>query len=474
MDKKIEKYLYLLFGFFLLLESFGLFYRYPAAEQLGISINVLNYGSFYPEIVNEKFYPASSYFPGFSLIIYLLRFLIPDYFLMEFISIISVLSIFFFFYISKKISEETFKNKINYDNFWLIAIILCLWPCRYWLWYAAQLKSDILAFGLIFFSIYLIKPYLQKGKIKFDLVFFLISILILLFAASIKQQSVFVLFALFFYSILNRNLYFKIFSFISLLGILLLYFYFYNYENLWFFNVSRYSVDRFLTINEFIKINYIAFIRIFLFLLFVFACFYEKLVLINFKSKVNFLKKNLKKNFWIYLCISFSATGTISFFKIGSNSANFELSIIVFTIFIFYFLSDFKKKILNFLIIALLFMEIPNIYVSFKHYIDSKHMQNSILNNIKGKNLKILTSDNVMFSSFLISKNNHIYSFDTAQSLYRINNQGDFKSFFLDKNDLLHYDFIILSKDKINHVNLKNFEILSSEFFGNIYKKKIE
>ena len=101
-------------------------------------------------------------------------------------------------------------------------------------------------------------------------------------------------------------------------------------------------------------------------------------------------------------------------------------------------------------------------------------MQNSILNNIKGKNLKILTSDNVMFSSFLISKNNHIYSFDTAQSLYRINNQGDFKSFFLDKNDLLHYDFIILSKDKINHVNLKNFEILSSEFFGNIYKKKIE
>ena len=97
MDKKIEKYLYLLFGFFLLLESFGLFYRYPAAEQLGISINVLNYGSFYPEIVNEKFYPASSYFPGFSLIIYLLRFLIPVYFLLEFISIISVLSLFFFF-----------------------------------------------------------------------------------------------------------------------------------------------------------------------------------------------------------------------------------------------------------------------------------------------------------------------------------------------------------------------------------------
>ena len=47
----------------------------------------------------------------------------------------------------------------KFENYWLIVILLCLWPCRYWLWYAAQFKPDILAFGLVFFSIYLLKPY---------------------------------------------------------------------------------------------------------------------------------------------------------------------------------------------------------------------------------------------------------------------------------------------------------------------------
>ena len=56
MNEKIEKYLYLIFAIFLLLEAFGLFYRYPLGEQLGISINLLNYGSFYPDIVNQKFF----------------------------------------------------------------------------------------------------------------------------------------------------------------------------------------------------------------------------------------------------------------------------------------------------------------------------------------------------------------------------------------------------------------------------------
>ena len=127
MKKKIETYIYFLFIVFLIIESFGLFYRYSILEQLGLSINLLNHESLYPHTESLKYYPGALYFPGLSLIIYTARFLIPDFFLMEFILILAILSIFFFFLISKKIAEETFNKQIKFENYWLIVILLCLW-----------------------------------------------------------------------------------------------------------------------------------------------------------------------------------------------------------------------------------------------------------------------------------------------------------------------------------------------------------
>ncbi len=471
MKKKIETYIYFLFIVFLIIESFGLFYRYSILEQLGLSINLLNHESLYPHTESLKYYPGALYFPGLSLIIYTARFLIPDFFLMEFILILAILSIFFFFLISKKIAEETFNKQIKFENYWLIVILLCLWPCRYWLWYAAQFKPDILAFGLVFFSIYLLKPYNNNYKINNNYLLLFLSLIILVFAISLKQQAIFIVLALFFYSALNKNLNFKIYSFLAIFFIFLIYFYFYNYENLWFFNVERFSEHRLFYLNELIKVNSDFIIRISLFLIFLIGCFYQKLFLKNFNQKLKLLIKNLKKNFWIYATLFFSMTGLISGLKKGGNSANFELSIIVMTVFIFYFLSDLKKNIIIFAILGLLLLEIPNTYVSIKHYIDSKKLQISVKKNIKNKNLNILTDDRNMFATFLVSEDNNIYSIDTMKDLHISKDKLDLDTFFLDKNKLSFYDYLIMYNEQNQYLELEGFELIDTKFFGNIYKR---
>ena len=112
---KIENIIFVCFLLFILNDAFGKFYRYPISEQLGLSINFLKYGYFFPDFNGKDFYPVSPYFPGLAFLIYLLRFVIPDYLLFEFLTILGILSIFFFFFISIKISKKIYKKIPEYN-----------------------------------------------------------------------------------------------------------------------------------------------------------------------------------------------------------------------------------------------------------------------------------------------------------------------------------------------------------------------
>jgi hypothetical protein len=161
-------------------------------------------------------------------------------------------------------------------------------------------------------------------------------------------------------------------------------------------------------------------------------------------------------------------------FKIGGNFGNFELSIIVYTIFFFFYLNDLDKRVLKIAVITLFVLKIGSVQASIKSYIDHKKFQNLVIDNVKGTNLNILTDNVTQFASFLKSKDNHLYSFDTILALFDHDNlkKKEQKLFYLHSQILENYDYIIIEKGKIKYLEIKSYsEIGSSKYYGVILKK---
>ena len=466
---KIENIIFVCFLLFIINDAFGKFYRYPISGQLGLSINYLKYGFLFPDINGSDFYPISGYFPGLAFIIYFLRFVIPDYFLFEFLTVLGILSTFLFFFISIKISKKIYKKIPDYNICWLIIILLCLWPCRFWLFYAITFKTDTLSFGLIFFAIYILDINRKNYKINFLKVF--ISFILILYAVALKQQTIFIVFALGLFSLLNKNYFFRIFSFMIISAIGLFYFIMSQDNDLWFFNISMYSGDGFYTFGEIIRENYIDIMKTIMLVLFLVACNLEKLGFNNLQDKIRNTFFGYKKNIWLYILFFLSITGIPSFFKHGGNYGNLGLSIIVLTPIIIYFLGDLRKNILIFSILALLMFELPTVKGSFNNYIETKKMQNKVLQLVKGEDLKILTDIESLFSSFLISDNNEIHSLNTMKILDRHINKQQEVDFYLKKKDVELYDFLIINKSNVEIIQLRDFQLIYKGKFNHVYSK---
>lgn len=467
---KIENIIFVCFLLFIINDAFGKFYRYPISEQLGLSINFLKYGYFFPDFNGKDFYPVSPYFPGLAFLIYLLRFVIPDYLLFEFLTILGILSIFFFFFISIKISKKIYKKIPEYNICWLIIILLCLWPCRFWLYYAITFKTDTLSFGLIFFAIYILDINRKNYKINFLQV--LISFILILYSISLKQQAIFVVFALGLFSLLNKDYFLRIFSFIMILSIGLFYFLMFEDKNLWFFNILRFSGNSFYTLKAIVSDNYEDITKIILLILFLTACNLEKLGFNNLQEKIKKTFFRSKKNIWLYIFFFLSITGIPSFLKYGGNFGNLGMSLIVLTPLIIYFLGDIKKNILTLTVIALLVLELPTVGGSFNNYIESKKMQNKVLQLVKGEDLKILTDTESLSSSFLISDNNLLHSMDTMKILDRFVDKNQEKDFKLKTKDLEMYDFLIISNHNSSLIEVESFELIHKSKSTHIYNKK--
>lgn len=467
---KIENIIFVCFWLFILIDALGKFYRYPIAGQLGLSINYLKYGYFFPDINGSDFYPISAYFPGLAYIIYFFRFVIPDYFLFEFLTVLAILSVFFFFFISIKISKKIYKKIPDYNICWLIIILLSLWPCRFWLFYAITFKTDTLSYALIFYAIYILDLDNKIYKVNFLKVF--ISFILILYAVALKQQTISIVLAIGLYSLFNKHYFFRIFSFMMISAIGLFYFIMYQDSDLWFFNVLIYSGTDFYTLGEIIRDNYIFIIKTIILGLFLVACNVEKLGFNNLQGKIKNTFFGYKKNIWLYIFFFLAISTIPGFFKVGGNYGNFALSMIVFTPIIIYFLGDLRKNILIFTTLALLVSELPNLKASSNNYIETKKMQNNVLQSVKGKDLHILTDDESLFSSFLISDNNEIHSVGTIMALEQyVNKQQKIEDFYLKKKDVELYDFLIINKINAKKIQLKDFQLIYKGKFNHIYSK---
>jgi len=467
---KIENAIFLCFLLFITIDAFGKFYRYPIAEQLGISINFLKYGFFFPDFSSKDFYPTSDYFPGLASFIYFIRFVIPDYLLFEFLTILGILSTFLFFLISIKISKRIYKKIPDYNFCWLIIILLCLWPSRYWLFYAITFKTDTIAFALIFFAVYILN--IEDKNYKINFIKILISFISILYAVILKQQAIFIVLALGLYSILNKDYFLRIFTFIIILSTSLLYFLMFQDKDLWFFNILKYSKDEFFTLNELIRENYKHIMKVILLLLFLVACNLEKLGFNNLQKKIKVTFFNFRENIWLYVIFFLSITGIPGFLKDGGNFGHAGLTIVILTPIIIYFLGDLKRNILILTVLALLMFELPTVKGSFNNYIESKKMQNEVLRLVKGENLKILTDTKNLFSSFLVSNDNLLHSVDTMRILEHYVNKNRLVDFYLQAKDVELYDFLIIAKGQTSVIELVNFKLIHESKFSYIYKKK--
>ena len=148
------------------------------------------------------------------------------------------------------------------------------------------------------------------------------------------------------------------------------------------------------------------------------------------------------------------------------------MSIIVLTPIIIYFLGDLKKNILTFTVMALLVLEFPTVRGSFNNYIESKKMQNKVLQLVKGVDLKILTDTESLFSSFLISDNNLLHSVDTMMILDRFVDKNQEKDFKLKTKDLEMYDFLIISNRNSSLIEVESFKLIHKSKLSRIYNKK--
>ena len=477
---RIEKLIYLITIIFLLILASEKFNRVSLTQQLALADNIEKFNQSFPEINSDKPGFSSGYFPGVAYFIQVLKFVIPDSMIYEVLFIFSVFFIFFFFYLNKKIINEIYPNNIDFSNYWLICIIFSFWLTRQWLWYALELKSDIFAFSLCFLALLISKPY--KKNVKKNFFKFLISIILIAYAYTVKQQVLFFLFGMSLYSLyslFNKNYFFIFFSLISFLAAILILYIFYQDQNLWWFTVTRHANNSYLTTYQWLRLHYNEIILIILFVIFILFSSFHNLCEINFRSKLDYLISNLKSNIWFYLIFTFSISGVMSSTTRGSNTGNTGLALILFFPFIYIFIYKFKKSVLIFVACAVLLFEVKNVIAGAKTYISAKQFQSYTKQLREEKNKIILTNRVTYFASRLMRKNNIIVSLSTKEALNRFSlerynekmienelSSGDYGYIIL--NNLLEYGGVV-SEDQISK---KDYKKLFSNKLGFIYKKK--
>ena len=481
-EEPLEKVVFFLAVIYIITISLGQLNTYIISEQLALAINLEKYGTLYNTTYIKDINHYASYFPGSAYLIFLFRKIIPDFFLYETLLIFSSLIVVFFFYLLKKISEEIIPKAFQATNYWLVAIMFTLLLCKNWLLYATHFKADTLAFSLIIFSFFISKVYKKNYDLNYWKI--ILSLLVFAFGISVKQQAVFVIPALIFFSLLNKNILFKFYTCLTIILVSIILMYFHSNENLWLHTVSKYgdteSQTVIMSFNIFLTRYLKEIIFLIIFIFFLFLCEKLKFCKINFLNKFKYLIKIVRSSFWIYIISFFSITGLLSAINYGGNSANSQLAIILIFPIFYFFIYEFKKKPLILIILLLFLLESKTILKSLYYYIEAKKFQIEIKKEIVGNNLKILSEKHTYFAIFNLEKNHKIESLNTFNTINKyitkkisVDTNGN-----VDKKELLeqvlnkNYDFVILSHDIDNmKIIKKQYQLIISNKFGNVYKK---
>jgi len=452
--------------------------RWDLNEQIAFGERFVHGLTSYANGINDLYFPSSPYFPGVGYLSAFLQYLGLDnlYYNNQFMLIIAVTIGVSYFFLLRKITRKLYPSVPNI----IITSILILFfttHFRAYIGYMIEFKPDtiLLVLSSIIFLI------IEKNK-KINLLDIGI-IALLLFIGTFFKQSFFLMYFLTFLLVLfniflTKKEKISILLAYSFIGIFALYFIF-RVDNLFYFTVEAMGQHPMLNIKTIIYF----FTKGFVFnIIFILALIY---FIIRKYKEFSILKAESKYFIFAFLWFVFSAISTA---KLGGNTGNFEVGLIVFTPFVIYILDILFKKLYTnqkfYQFIIAIFVIISIVYsysllkgiVKFINTIEERQSSVHYLHN-KFNGRYVFVDGN----TYILSKEAGLTILTEAETLGHFNNIPNYdmshikKALENQKYDLLFFQTKpIYYKDKeIEQIMDLNYFILEDEKMPKYLKNKI-
>lgn len=318
----------------LLLDALIVGGRWDLNEQIAFGDRLFRGLSSYSNGITDLFFPTSPYFPGVGYLSYFYQLIGLDniYINNQLMLLTAVLVGFLYFILLKKLTLKLYPSISNIVVI-IVLIILYATHFRSYRSYMTEFKPDTMLLVIAIITLFLLE---NSKKIK---MINLICVGFLLFIATFFKQSFFILYFYVFLLIL-LNKYFslkeKIIIIVSygIIGAIALSLIF-DISNLYYFSVDIMGQHPMLDIRSIVSFFGIGIIQNGLFLIAVLL-----FIVIRCKS---FSINNLESKYFIFALLWF-VFSAISTAKVGGNTGNFEVGIIVFVPFAIFTIDHFFKK----------------------------------------------------------------------------------------------------------------------------------
>jgi hypothetical protein len=426
--------------------------------QIFMADAFLNFGYFYPDTLKENIGSVSIYAPGISFISLALTKVGLDKYIFESMLLVASSALILLIYLLSIASSSFYNNQDKMLNFSIFLIFVLLF-CDLYIMYALEFRPDTISL-CIGVGILLLTYNLDASK-KCNMIvlgtFFSMGLLF-------KQQYIAVILAMTLYCFLiNKS--WRYFGIGNLLGFSIISYALLNIEGFSYWAIDIISDDGFFGIMQYLSASidfYYAVIGI-LILLYFFKIYPIRLDLLNKKLFLFELNSiDLLKNPFSWF-VSFSAAAALAgSFKVGGNSGNGEIAILLITT-IFIGIFKLPKQIKSNVVLALsLLIILPKGFLGYVYYFDIIESRSKVISVLKDYNYSNIAYDKSQY--FLIRGEINDKNYWDINS-YRLK-QKEFMSYDEGYNSFVSRyqpDIILLRSEKKNSTNNLGYKTIYSD-----------
>lgn len=441
--------------------------RYNLNQQLAISDKILNKkNNIYPpkEFTYHKETTVSQYPPGIAIIITPINFFIPNDVIKNIIyALIAVISHFSLLIILAIIHSRISGSKLSISFF--LCLIFSLLISKSYSFYSLELKPDTLAFSLGLWAIFLAK--LDKKDLVNPIRNIVLGIFFGMFLI-FKQQYITFLFGIVLYNIFffcKKKTNFIAGAILSSTTVLII---FGNIENFWFWNITTFQDDGFMTFAKYLNKNIFLYFNFFLFYLVVINIQFQRITITKVYS---FLKNYLKlmNNHYTWILIVAASGCFLSGLKNGGNTSNTGIALMLLSPLVFSIIKNFKAKWLKiflfFGIISILPFTIKSVNnLKLFYSLKSKFTEQNIDHN------KVVGYGSTFYSIVKNNKKIILHDYWTNAQRNGIRLSESLEEMLKEK----YFDFILIESyllDSLEKQASGSYEILAQNELGALIKK---
>ena len=392
-NKKIDKKLLILvvtLVLILITLSLGRTARWDLLQQIAMIDRFSLLGSLYPSQAITIPTEVSSYFPGVAYIALIVKNIVSNNLLIYSMHLIAVIVVLSFFMVQRRITYSINKD-LNLNNFFIWIIIFTLVFGKHYLLYALEFKPDTIAFLFGSLGIILAKA---DDNTSIKIIPYVMGAILTGCALVFKQQYIAFLVGMIFYSLISKNSKFQKFTVLSLLFSFLILFILYKQENVFFWTITLFADDGFITIHEWIMAHAKFTIIIGQLIIILYGANIFGFINIEPLSK-NISRKVLFATPWPTLLFLSSLAAFAGSFKFGGNQGNSEFGLILLFPLFYFLIHKLDKKILIIISWVVVVGTTPSLYKSVNHIKNSTDLHYAASSLLSNNNSKVLTGSNV-------------------------------------------------------------------------------